>query len=215
MQINQYYIYKNKLIGKGQHSYVYICQDINTSIFYAIKIKHTKYMNNEIQLLKRINSKYIVTVYEIITIKNESYIIMELMQNNSLNVNLFELDIFCIWKYFRNLISAVEHCHEIGKIIHHNISLRNCLINDDDVLKLTNFSCGLVLNEEDNITVHLNENVVNQQSVIPPPEECFLIGERDVDGRAVDIWLMGNVLYSLVMRKSFISSQNNTLTPKF
>ena len=167
MQINQYYIYKNNLIGQGQHSYVYICQDINTSAFYAVKIKHTKYMNNEIQLLKRVNSKYIVTVYEIITIKNESYIIMELMQNNSLNVNLLELDIFCIWKYFRNLISAVEHCHEIGKIVHRNISLNNCLINDDDVLKLANFSCGLLLNEGNN-TVHVNEKAVNQHTVIPP-----------------------------------------------
>ena len=212
MQINQYCIYKNKLIGKGNHSYVYICQDINTSILYAVKIKHKKYMNNEIQLLKRVNSKYIVTVYEIITIENECYIIMELMQNNSLNVNLLELDIFCIWKYFRNLISAVEHCHEIGKIIHHNISLRNCLINDDDVLKLSNFSCGLLLNEEDNNTVHLNETAITQLTVVPPPEECFLIGEGDVDGRAVDIWLMGDVLYSLVMRKSFISSQSDTLT---
>ena len=212
MQINQYYIYKNQLIGKGYHSYVYICQDINTSTLYAVKIKHKKYMNNEIQLLKRVNSKYIVTVYEIITIKNECYIIMELMQNNSLNVNLLELDIFCIWKYFRNLISAVEHCHEIGKIIHHNISLRNCLINDDDVLKLSNFSCGLIINEEDNNTIHLNETAITQLTVVPPPEECFLIGEGDVDGRAVDIWLMGNVLYSLVMRKSFISSQSDTLT---
>ena len=212
MQINQYYIYKNQLIGKGNHSFVYLCQDINTSTLYAVKIKHKKYMNNEIQLLKRVNSKYIVTVYEIITIKNECYIIMELMQNNSLNVNLLELDIFCIWKYFRNLISAVEHCHEIGKIIHHNISLRNCLINDDDVLKLSNFSCGLLLNEEDNNTVHLNETAITQLTTVPPPEECFLIGEGDIDGRAVDIWLMGDVLYSLVMRKSFISSQSDTLT---
>lgn len=211
MQINQYYIYKNKIIGRGKHSCVYVCQDLNKSLFYAVKIKQKKYMHNEIQLLKRVHSKYIVTVYEIIDIKNESYIIMELMQNNSLSLNLLELDIFCIWKYFRNLISAVEHCHEIAKVIHQNISLNNCLINDDDLLKLSNFSHGSLLNE-DNTTIHLTEVPLDKKNFASPPEVSLLNGEIDVDGRALDIWLMGNILYTLVMKKSFISPVNKVLT---
>ena len=37
------------------------------------------------------------------------------MKNSSLNNIINDIDLFCIWKYFRNLVSAVEHCHEIAK----------------------------------------------------------------------------------------------------
>ena len=67
-------------------------------------------VKDEVSVLKRIHSKYIVQTYEIIETKSECLIVMELMKNNSLLNRIDELNELKIWKYFRNLLSAVEHC---------------------------------------------------------------------------------------------------------
>ena len=168
IQINDYLIYKNKIIGRGRESYVYLGEDMVTKVFYAVKIQSKKVTGeqNEIEILKRLHSKYIVAVYEIIETKNENYIIMELMPNNSLSVNLDNLDIFCVWKYFRNLISAVEYCHEIAKVVHRDISLTNCLIDESDILKLSNFTSSVLLNEDG--TIDLNDVTSDKYVCLSP-----------------------------------------------
>ena len=210
VQINDYFIFKNKIIGRGKGSYVYLCQDLSTKMFYAAKIQPKKANTCEIDILKRLHSKYIVTVYEIIETKNENYIIMEFMQNNSLSINLDNLDLFCVWKYFRNLISAVEYCHEIAKVIHRDITLSNCLIDENDILKLSNFSNSISLNEDG--TVHLVDINSDSQIFFSPPEASLRLSDCDVDGKAIDIWMMGSVLYALVYRKSFIPISTKVLT---
>ena len=210
VQINDYFIFKNKIIGRGKGSYVYLCQDLSTKMFYAAKIQPKKANTCEIDILKRLHSKYIVTVYEIIETKNENYIIMEFMQNNSLSINLDNLDLFCVWKYFRNLISAVEYCHEIAKVIHRDITLSNCLIDENDILKLSNFSNSISLNEDG--TVHLGDINSDSQIFFSPPEASLRLSDCDVDGKAIDIWMMGSVLYALVYRKSFIPISTKVLT---
>lgn len=212
IQINDYLIYKNKIIGRGRESYVYLGEDMVTKVLYAIKIQSKKMTGeqNEVEILKRLHSKYIVAVYEIIETKNENYIIMELMPNNSLSVNLDNLDIFCVWKYFRNLISAVEYCHEIAKVVHRDISLTNCLIDESDVLKLSNFSSSVMLKEDG--TIELNDEKTDKHIFLSPPEITLCTGERKVDGKAIDVWMMGSVLFSLVFGRSFIPVGSGMLT---
>ena len=72
------------------------------------------YVKEEVNILKRLYSRYIVKTFEIIETKTESLIIMEIMKNNSLFSKINKLDEFKIWKYFRNLICGTEHC--ISKI---------------------------------------------------------------------------------------------------
>ena len=78
MQINQYLIFKNKLLGRGEYSDVYLCENTLTKNYYAIKIQTKKDIEKEISILKRLHSKYIVAIYEIIQSENESYIIFDL-----------------------------------------------------------------------------------------------------------------------------------------
>jgi 5'-AMP-activated protein kinase catalytic alpha subunit len=68
------------------------------------------YVKDEVKILKRLYSKYIVKTYEIIETNNEILIVMEYMANNSLFSKIDKLDNFQIWKYFRNLICGLEHC---------------------------------------------------------------------------------------------------------
>ena len=139
------------------------------------------------------------------------------MENNSLFNILDDLDIFCIWKYFRNLVSAIEHCHEIAKIVNLNINLKDCLISQDDILKLTNFSQAKILGDDGNIVINEKEFIDNYNKEISyPPEidfyECE--GNNDniiLDGKSIDVWMLGNLLFTLIFGESFVDNniQNN------
>ena len=133
--VNQYFIFKDKQIGKGGSSVVYLGEDEKQKKF-AIKVtsKNLKanpskkiydYVKEEVSILKRIHSKYIVTTYEVIESRNKIYIIMEYMSAGSV-LNILELmDENKIKQYTRDLICAVEHCHEIANVIHKDINVNN------------------------------------------------------------------------------------------
>ena len=214
IQINEYLIFKDKLLGTGHNSEVYLAQNIKINKLFAIKIKKSKRIQNKIEIVKRIHCKYIVEFYEILQTNKDSYIVLELMENNSLFNILDDLDIFCIWKYFRNLVSAIEHCHEIAKIVNLNINLKDCLISQDDILKLTNFSQSKILGDDGNIILNEKEFIENYNKDISyPPEidfnECE--GNNDniiLDGKAVDVWMLGNLLFTLIFGESFVNNNN-------
>jgi hypothetical protein len=124
IKINNYYIKKNKVLGKGGFSTVYLCKNLKDGQEYAVKITDKKvranakmrkydYVKDEVNILKRLYSRYIVKTFEILETKNECLILMELMKNNSLYSKINKLDEFKIWKYFRNLICGVEHCKNL------------------------------------------------------------------------------------------------------
>ena len=208
--INQYYIFKDKLIGKGGSSMVYLCED-NKQKKYAIKItsKNLKanpfkkiydYVKEEVLILKRIHSKYIVTTYEVIESKNKIYIIMEYMGNGSV-FNIIEyLDENKIKQYTRNLISAVEYCHEIANIIHKDINVNNLLINEDGVAKLCDF--GISETFEDNNDTLLSKG----PSTYTPPEKKY---NEKYKGKPADIYLIGLTLYHMVYKNPLFTDFGN------
>lgn len=48
--------------------------------------------------------------YDIIETPSNVYIVMDFIEGNSLFNHLQDLDENDIWRYFRNLISAIEYC---------------------------------------------------------------------------------------------------------
>ena len=94
-------------------------------IFQAVKIKekpvnfYTKSQikkvdfndaKEEVDILRRLSCRYVVKNYEIFETPNQTIKIMEFLPKASLFENLESLDLDTIWKYFRNIISAVEFC---------------------------------------------------------------------------------------------------------
>lgn len=72
--------------------------------------KKYDYVKEEVTILKRLHSRFVVQVYEIIENDKEIFIIMEYLKNNSLFNKIKDLEGFQIWRYFRNIICGVEHC---------------------------------------------------------------------------------------------------------
>jgi serine/threonine protein kinase len=69
-----------------------------------------KYIQDELENTKRLFSKYIVKTYGIIETPKNVFIVMEYMKLNSLICHIQNLDMNDIWRYFRNLICAIEYC---------------------------------------------------------------------------------------------------------
>lgn len=214
IKINNYVIFKSKLLGKGGYSSVYLCQDLNTNKDYAVKVteKNTRanklkkkydYVKEEVMILKRIHSQYIVQVYEVIETKKDIYIIMEYMKNNSLFNAIKSLTGFQVWRYFRNLICAVEHCHEIGKIVHRDINVNNLLISENDTVKLSDFGISVIL-EDDNDLLPCNSG----PSTYTPPEKVFSVSPF-YHGKPADIWLIGVTLFHMIYKKPLFTDFGN------
>ena len=79
-------------------------------------LKSYDYVKDEMEILKKLSCKYIVKTFEIIETPSNVYIVMEYMQKNSLTNYIQNLDVNEIWRYFRNLISALEYCKRNLKI---------------------------------------------------------------------------------------------------
>ena len=215
--INQYYIFKDKQIGKkdkqigkGGSSVVYLGEDEKQKK-YAIKVtsKNLKanpskkiydYVKEEVSILKRIHSQYIVTTYEVIESRNKIYIIMEYMSAGSV-LNILEfMDEKKIKQYTRDLICAVEHCHEIANVIHKDINVNNILINQDGISKLCDF--GISETFENNNDLLLSKG----PSTYTPPEK---ICKEKYNGKPADIYLIGLTLYHMVFKKPLFTDFGN------
>jgi serine/threonine protein kinase len=73
-------------------------------------IKKFDFVKDEATILRRLYSKYVVKTYEIFETKKEILIVMEYMKCSSMDKHLQKLSDWDIWRFFRNLICAVEHC---------------------------------------------------------------------------------------------------------
>ena len=211
--VNQYFIFKDKQIGKGGSSVVYLGEDEKQKKF-AIKVtskslkanpskKIYDYVKEEVSILKRIHSKYIVTTYEVIESRNKIYIIMEYMSAGSV-LNILELmDENKIKQYTRDLICAVEHCHEIANVIHKDINVNNILINQDGEAKLCDF--GISEPFEDNNDLLLSKG---PSTYTPPEKKC----QEKYKGKPADIYLIGLTLFHMVFKRPLFTDFGNLTT---
>ena len=210
-QVNQYFIFKDKQIGKGGSSIVYLGEDEEKQRKYAIKVtdknlkanpfKHIyDYVKEEVSILKRIHSKYIVTTYEVIESKNRIYIIMEYMSLGSVFNLIDHINENQIKEYTRNLICAVEHCHKIANIIHKDINVNNLLVNQEGVAKLCDFGISAVFEDDNDILPSKGP------STYTPPEKKY---NEQYRGQPADIYLIGLTLFHMVFKRPLFTDFGN------
>lgn len=83
------------------------------------------------------------------------YFVMEFVEGGALsdvtNDKETKLDMETVWSYFRDLLKAIEYCHECANIIHRDIKPENILITKDNKLKLTDFGLSKIIDESDQL----------------------------------------------------------------
>jgi hypothetical protein len=216
--INEKYQILDLISSEEVDSYwkMYHCRKIKDGNLFSVKIinkKKNKIISHEYMIENRmVYCNYALQIIEIITSNNFDYVIMdyvdcsieEYIKNLQLDKqrskdNLLEHAIAeennleLIWKLLRNLISAVDYCHNVAKIAHRNLNLKNIfLIKKDYLLKISDYSISsyIVMDKE-----FLPNST--QMCCFPPPE---YESENSYSGESGDIWACGVILFYMLFK---------------
>ncbi|CDW87678.1 protein kinase domain containing protein [Stylonychia lemnae] len=215
--INQYLIIQP--IGRGKFAKVVMCIDQNTQQQYAMKIMNKKKLKKifvgknkfaydavetEMAILKKLDHPNIVRLYEIIDDPKHDklYLITDLIKNGTLQKLLSKKDLtdIQIRKFFRQIIHAIEYCHENAKIIHRDIKPENILLDENDNVKLSDFGVSFMMENAGDDSLSNSAGSYYYFS----PEACIGASYK---GRKSDIWACGITLYFMIFKKHpFVSN---------
>ncbi|KXL43885.1 hypothetical protein M433DRAFT_68991 [Acidomyces richmondensis BFW] len=155
-------------------------------------------IKEEIAIMKKLDHNNLVALLEVLDDPQEDslYMVMEYCKKGVvMKVGLDERaepygDEACrCW--FRDMILGIEYLHHQG-IIHRDIKPDNCLITEDDVLKIVDFGVSEMFEKESDMATAKSAG----SPAFMPPELC-VARHGAVSGRAADIWSMGVTLYCL------------------
>ncbi|EGG16595.1 putative protein serine/threonine kinase [Cavenderia fasciculata] len=148
-----------KVLGEGSYGAVVHGTDRDTKNEYAIKIlekKHIikenkiKYVQIEKEILCKANHPNICKLF--FTFRSEAclYYVLELCSQGDLLHHIKPVGSFsdeCTKFYMAQIISALEHLHNLG-VIHRDLKPENILLSSDMHVKITDFGTGKILTPE-------------------------------------------------------------------
>ena len=193
-----------KQLGKGAFSVVYNGVD-DAGNEVAVKMCEKAQLiqkdmlgelENEIAVLKKIKSKHIANLHNVVQSSRYYYLVLDLCQ-----LTLFQLITNDPMKrltqdvsrqYFQQLLLAIYSCHQQG-VVHRDIKPENILITSTGQLKLSDFGFACPVDKIEETRAHCG----TRQYLAP---EVFLRRSPDVflDGFACDVWSCGVVLYVML-----------------
>ncbi len=181
-------------LGKGGMGIVYRAHDTLLDRDVAVKLVSDAGLGsegrarllNEARAAAQLNHPNIVTVYDAGEMDNTPFIVMELIEGDSLDerppASLDEL-----YRVARQICAALEEAHSHG-VIHRDLKPENVLVTRSGTAKLTDF--GLALSLASRMT---SEGTIIGTVFYMSPE--MMLGQP-VDGRA-DLYALGVMLYEL------------------
>ena len=141
--------------------------------------------------MKLLNHPHIVKLYEVIDTPDELYLIMEYVKGGEIFDYLVahgKMKEDVAKKHFRQIVSAVDHCHNL-KIIHRDLKAENILLDDKMNVKVADFGFSTQFRDDSKLNTWCGS----------PPYACpeLYLGQ-EYFGPEVDIWSLGVILYVLV-----------------
>lgn len=191
-----------RLLGQGTFAKVYYARSLITNQSVAIKvIDKEKIMKvglvdqikREISIMTLVKHPNIIQLYEVMATKTKIYFVMEYAKGGELfdKVAKGKLKEEVAWKYFNQLINAVDFCHSRG-VYHRDIKPENLLLDENDNLKVSDF--GLSALAESKHQDGLLHTTCGTPAYVAPE----VINRKGYDGAKADIWSCGVVLYVLL-----------------
>lgn len=185
-------------LGRGGMGRVYRAHDLLLDRAVAVKILNTSNLSpeagarllHEAQSTARLNHPNIVTIYDAGEYEQTPFIVMELVEGQSLFDRRPET-IEATIRIARQILSALGHAHANG-IIHRDLKPENVLITGDGVAKLMDFGLARSL-----ATRLSGEGKVVGTVFYMAPETAL---GKPYDGR-VDLYALGVMLYELTAHR--------------
>ncbi|KAJ3104865.1 SIK kinase 3, partial [Phlyctochytrium bullatum] len=188
-----------KAVGEGNFAKVRLATHCLTGEKVAVKIIDKDKLDKvtarklfrEVRIMKLLNHPHIVRLYEVIDTPKELYLIMEYAAGGEVfdylvaHGRMKEKD---ARRHFRQIISAVEYCHNLH-IIHRDLKAENLLLDSNMNVKIADFGFSNQFNPGQRLNTWCGS---------PPYAAPELFQGKEYSGPEVDIWSLGVVLYVLV-----------------
>lgn len=151
-------------------------------------------LENEVQLLMRLDHPNVIKTYQVIDSEEECYVVMqyasggEMMEYLAAKGSLTEKE---AKKFFAQLVSGLEHIH-LASIVHRDMKLENLLLDDKQNLLITDFGLGRTFETD---RMHLLDTFCGT----PHYAAVELVSGIPYIGIKSDIWALGVILYFLVV----------------
>lgn len=145
--------------------------------------------------MKKLHHPYVVHLYEVINDpkKDKLYLVMQLLNGPNLMKKLesYESGMLMedVRKIAKNMVSALQYCHDEVKVVHRDIKPENIMMNDDDAV-LVDFGVGALFQGEDDIL----KGTAGSMRYFSP-EIVKTGGEKKVFGCKTDVWALGVTLF--------------------
>ena len=228
-----------KLLGKGSFGEVYLTKKEGKSNLFATKKMDrkfadqpqvSKYLKNEISILRELNHKNIVKLEDVKVTKNHYYIVMEYCNGGSLSD--------CLKKYqsifghpftqeivqyiMRQIINVMKYIHSHG-IIHRDLKLDNILVNFDSDYDKNNLNMlkAIIKIIDFGLSTHMGNSNLCYSTVGSPinmdPNILIKMNENKIGintekmlgyDQKADIWSLGTICYEMIIGKSAFDSKS-------
>lgn len=172
---------------------------INTTVGTRRKDDHNQKILNEVNIMKRVSHRNVVTLYETFDSHEAMYMIMEHMEggdllhriiDNPMNPDKRLPEDTCKF-YFYQICLAIKHLHACD-IIHRDIKPDNILMANGDMETLVKISdFGL----SKHVTLNSMKTVCGTQYYAAP--EVLGGGHNSYDAK-VDVWSLGVLLFTMI-----------------
>lgn len=204
----KYRFLNGHVIGRGASGVVRLaCPLGNPEQIYAVKEfrkrrRHEPYheylrkMTSEYCIASMMHHGNVVRMIDIVHEDDRWYEVMEYCPGGDLFGSIHSgqqsrEEVLC---FYKQLVEGVEYLHKQG-VCHRDLKPDNILI-DNGRIKITDFGVSCVFHLEWERDCHKVRGLCGSSPYIAPEEYA----EREYEGRAVDVWSLGIILYAMLFR---------------
>lgn len=203
-----------KLLGKGSYGSVYLAQQeskVGTDEYVAIKKFYMNDKNsyqsfkNEVKILKKIKSDYLIKILDYYKDSKHMYLVMEYAPMGDLEEyirSMYQKRTTISNKFVDTVIYQIKEGLNVlhqEKIIHRDIKTSNILIFNNNLVKITDFGVSKILE---------NNNMLAYSNIGTP----YYMSPEMINGNpynfSIDFWALGCVIYKMLTNKYPFDANN-------